>query len=103
MLVDQPALRGLEEPAARLLRHIAPRPVHRGGEERLLDRVFGGGEVAVATHERAEDLRRELAQQALDTGRHVQCVPPAVWTYSTIPAASDGASSITCLTWIGCC
>ena len=41
-------------------------PLARRRDERLLHRVLGGLEVVVAAHERAEDLRRELAQQALD-------------------------------------
>ena len=40
-------------------------PLARGRDERLLHGVLGGVEVVVAPHERAEDLRRELAQQAL--------------------------------------
>ena len=36
-----------------------------GGEQRLLHRVLGVGEVAVAADDRTEDLRRQLAQQAL--------------------------------------
>ena len=41
----------------------------RGGDQRFLHRVLGVGEVAVAAHDRAEDLRRELAQQALGARR----------------------------------
>ena len=41
--------------------------MHGGREQRLLDGVLGGVEVAVPAHERAEDLRRQLAQQVLDT------------------------------------
>ena len=52
----------------------------RRGEERLLDRVLAGVELAVAPDERAEDLRRQLAQQVLDrSARHgtVRRTPPA--------------------------
>ena len=77
-LVDQPPLGGLDQPAARLLRNAVSRPVHGGREQRLLDGVLGGVEVAVPAHERAEDLRRQLAQQVLDARRHVQRSPPAV-------------------------
>ena len=45
------------------------RPLRGGGEQRLLDGVLGGVEVAVATHERAEDLRRQPAPQVLGAGR----------------------------------
>ena len=48
-----------------------------GGEQRLLDGVLGGVEVAVPARERAEDLRRQLAQQVLDAGGSVQRSPPA--------------------------
>ena len=37
----------------------------RRRDERLLHRVLGGVEVPVPAHQRAEDLRRELAQQVL--------------------------------------
>ena len=36
------------------------------GQQRLLDRVLAGVELAVAADQHAEDLRRELAQQVLD-------------------------------------
>ena len=41
------------------------RPLQRRREQRLLHRVFRGGEVAEAADDRAEHLRRELAQQVL--------------------------------------
>ncbi len=43
-------------------------PRGRGGEERFLHRVLGVGEVAVAAHDRTENPRRQLAQQALGAG-----------------------------------
>ena len=102
-LVDQPPLGGLDQPAARLRRNTVSRPVQGGREQRLLDGVLGGVEVAVPANERAEDLRRQLAQQVLDTGRNVQRSPPTCCRNASISATSDGASSITCRTWIGCC
>ena len=42
------------------------RPLQRRRQQRLLDRVLGGGEVPEPAHERAQDLRRQLAQQVLD-------------------------------------
>ena len=42
------------------------RPLRGGGEQRLLHRVLGGVEVPVAPDQRAEDLRRQPAQQVLD-------------------------------------
>ena len=44
------------------------RPLRRGGQQRLLHRVLGGVEVPVPADQRAEDLRRQLAQQVLDVG-----------------------------------
>jgi hypothetical protein len=45
-------------------------------EERLLDRVLGGVEVAGSARERAEDLRRQLAQQVLEVALNVQRALP---------------------------
>ena len=55
----------LDQPAARIVGHAFSRPLHGRREQRLLHRVFGGGEVAEAPDHRAEHLRRELAQQVL--------------------------------------
>jgi hypothetical protein len=41
-------------------------PLSGRGDERFLNGVLAGVELAVAPREGAEDLRRELAQQALD-------------------------------------
>jgi hypothetical protein len=56
VLVGQPPHGGLDEPTARVVRQPLGRPVHRGGQQRLLHGVLGGVEVAVASHDRAEDL-----------------------------------------------
>ena len=101
-LVDQPALGGLQQPAAWALGNPVPRPVLSGSEERLLNGVLGGVEVAVPANERPEDLRRRLAQQVLDTDGRVQLSPPTCSRNASISAASDGASVIICRTWIGC-
>src|SRR6266545_7369276 len=102
-LVDHPPLGGLNQPAARLLRNAVSRPTQGGREKRLLDRVLGSVEVARPANEGAKDLRRQLAQQVLDAGRHVQRSPPTCCRNPSISATSDGALSITCRTWIGCC
>src|SRR5512132_1284470 len=68
-LVDQPPRRDPDQPAAGVVRGTGHRPLLRGGEQRLLNRVLGGIEVAVPPHERAEDLRRKLAQQVPDRRR----------------------------------
>ena len=48
----------------------------RGREQRLLDGVLGRIEVTRSAGQRADDLRRKLAQQVLDTGQDVQRPPP---------------------------
>src|SRR4249919_227319 len=83
-LVDHPPRGGLDEPAARLRRNTVLRPVQSSCHERFLDSVLGSLEVAVPANERAEDLRRQLAQQVLDAGRYVQRSPPAVCRYPSI-------------------
>ena len=71
-LVDQPPFGGLHQPAIRVLRDAVSRPVHGGREERLLDRVLGGVEVA----DTAGRARRGPAAPARAAGprhrRHVQ-------------------------------
>ena len=52
--------------AARVVGHPLARPLRRGRDERLLNRVLAGGEIAVTPHDDAQHLRRDLAQQALD-------------------------------------
>jgi hypothetical protein len=44
-MVDEPESRRAPEPAAWVDRHALGRPVLHGGEQRFLDRVFGGVEV----------------------------------------------------------
>ena len=84
-LVDQPPLGRLDQPATRARRDAIAGPVHRCGDQRLLDGILGGVEVAVSAGDHAEDLRRKLAQQDLDIG---------------LPAHARGAHSSR--TWIGC-
>ena len=72
-LVGQPPRGDRDQPAARVVRHALARPLDGGGQQRLLDGVLAGVELAVAPDERAEDLRRQLAQQVLDVvvGSHI--------------------------------
>ncbi|RAO53578.1 hypothetical protein ONO86_01495 [Micromonospora noduli] len=63
--VGQPTGRHGDQPATRIVRYAVARPTVRGGDQRLLHRVLGRVEVPVATDQRAEDLRRQLAQQIL--------------------------------------
>ena len=55
----------LDQPTARIVGDTVTRPLLRRREQRLLDRILGGGEVAEAADHRAENLRRQLAQQVL--------------------------------------
>ena len=54
------------EPGAWLVGHPLLGPPLGGGNEGFLHRVLGEIEVSVATHHRAEDLRRKGAKQVLD-------------------------------------
>ena len=65
VLVGHPARRHAHQPAKRILRHAVARPLLGCGDECFLGGVFGVGEVAVPPHDRTEDPRRQLAQQAL--------------------------------------
>ena len=62
-VIDHPARRHLDQPAARVVGHPVARPLLRGRKQRFLHRIFRGREVAVAADHRAEHLRREVAQQ----------------------------------------
>ena len=66
--VDQPPVRHGREPRARALGDAVLAPLLRRGEQRLLHGILARVELPVPPHERAEDLRRELAQQVLDAG-----------------------------------
>ena len=57
--------RDVDQPAARVVGHALLGPLQGRREERFLHRVLGGGKVAEAPDHRAENLRRELAQQVL--------------------------------------
>lgn len=65
-LVDQAQTGGPKEPAVWIGRDAVARPVFGSGEQRFLDSVLGRVEVRGSTRERAEDPRRQLAQQVLD-------------------------------------
>ena len=56
-----------------MIRNALDRPLRGGGEQGLLDSVLGGVEMAITPDDRAERLRREITQQALDTrvGPHI--------------------------------
>ncbi len=67
-LIREAARRDRQEPAARVVGNAVRGPLDGSGEERFLHRVLGGVERAEAPDQRPEDLRRQLAQQALDVG-----------------------------------
>ena len=77
-LVGEAARCHRDQPRAWLLRHPLGRPLPRGGEQRFLGRILAGVELAVAAHERSEDLRRQFPKQILDArvGAHISS-PPA--------------------------
>ena len=54
-----------DQPGQRVVRETVTGPLGRGGDEGLLRRVLGQVEVPVAAGDRAEDLRRQAAQQVL--------------------------------------
>ena len=66
--VGQPTGGDGDQPAAWTGGDSVGRPLARGGEQRLLDGVLGEVEMPVSSCQRAEDLRREVAQQVLDPG-----------------------------------
>jgi hypothetical protein len=66
--VDQAPRRGGHEPRPGMVGHALLRPLRRRREQRLLHGILRGVELPVPAHQRAEDLRRELAQQILDAG-----------------------------------
>lgn len=79
-LVGDPPRGDGDQPGARVVRHTLRGPLHRGGEQGLLHRVLTRVEGSVAAHERAEDLRRGLTQQALDAllAAHISVPPSAI-------------------------
>ena len=82
-LVDQPPVRGGEEPAARIGRHAVARPLQRRVEERLLHGVLARVEPSVAADERPEDARRQPAQLLLDA--HISSPPGVITGRTSIP------------------
>jgi hypothetical protein len=85
-----------DQPAPRVVRDSLVGPLECGGEQRLLHGVLAEVEVAVATDERAEDLRRQLTQQVLRAGSgrraHIS-VPASFMTGRTSTAQNRAAGS----------
>ena len=84
----------VNQPAARVVGHAFVRPLERGGEQRLLHRVLGGGEVAEAADHRAENLRRQFAQQVLARRieRRVVTLPRAARSSPGAPRSACSAA-----------
>ena len=108
-LVDEAVLGGREEPAVRRRRDALAGPVVGRRDERLLDGVVRRVEVARSPGERAEDPRRQVAQQVLDAGPGdvpggglAQRACPTCSRNAPISAAFDGASSMTWRIVMGC-
>ena len=55
----------VNQPPARIVGETFAWPLDRGRQQRLLHGVLRSGEVAEAADDRAENLRRQLAQQVL--------------------------------------
>ncbi len=64
--VGEPPRSDRDQPGPRILRDALIRPLHSGGQERLLHCVLAQVEVPVAADQRAEDPRRQLAKEVLD-------------------------------------
>ena len=64
-LVQQAARGHRDQPAPRVGWLPLGRPLQRGGQQRFLSGVLAQVEVPVPAHQRAEDLRRQFAQQLL--------------------------------------
>ena len=76
----------LDQPAARVVGNALLRPLHGRREECLLHGVFGGGKVAESPDDRAENLRRELAQQVLASRAQRAAVTCPRAVRSSLPA-----------------
>ena len=103
-LVDQPPLGGLDQPAARLRPERRPAasarrpraaPPGRRPRRRRSRRTGGRARRGPAAPARAAGPRHRTGTFS---ARHPPCC-----RYASISATSDGAWSITCRTWIGCC
>src|SRR5438874_1018328 len=64
-VVDQPPRGDRYQPRPRVGRQPFVAPLERSREQRLLDCVFTSVELPVPPKQRAEDLRRQIAQQVL--------------------------------------
>ena len=72
VLVRQAARRNTNQPSGRVVRLPLRGPRGGGGKQRFLHGILGVSEIAIAAHQRTEDLRRQFTQQVLGAhgGRH---------------------------------
>src|SRR5271154_100025 len=89
-MIDESSISDREEPSAGILGQAVSRPRGGGAQQRFLRRVFTQVKGTVPSYERAKDLRRELAQQALDIVSRAHISVPASWrTGQTSTALCD--------------
>jgi hypothetical protein len=93
-LVGHPAGGDRDQPPRGAVGHPARGPLRRGGQQRLLDRVLGGLEVAEMPHQRGEDLRRQPAQQVLDVVAGVHISWPDTSMIGCTSTAANRASGM---------
>ena len=67
-LVGEPARGDGDQPALWMVGQAVRRPLRRRRDQRLLHGVLAGREVAIPADQRAQDRRREVAQQVLGRG-----------------------------------
>lgn len=90
--------RPADQPAPRAVRHPLVGPLQGRGQQPFPHGVLAGVEVAVAAHQRAEDLRRARAQQVLDGPVGPPCAGDSCGTgrSSTGSVPAPGVSAAIC-------
>src|SRR6266540_2440802 len=68
-LLDASTRRDPDQPGSWVARNAVGRPLDRRGLQRLLDRILATIEIAVTACQCTEDLRRQVPQQSLESGR----------------------------------
>src|SRR5262245_28060652 len=87
-MIRDAAQRDVVQPAARIGGNSLRGPLHRRGDECFLHCIFGVAEIVVTPCNRAQHLRRKVAQQALDrivvtVGHASMSGAPMTWRTST--------------------
>src|SRR5882757_2542910 len=86
--VRQPPRPHRQQPCSRVVRHPLGRPLLGRGQQRLLHRVLTRVELAVPTRQHGQNLRRQLAQQALHLTTHTST--PTTPSPATPPSRHAG-------------